>query len=130
MIGETIILDDVRSYQPHHNLGGSSLLGYIMGLGVHKFFEPCKICGSQRERERETHVHGSDLTINCNFLNYLLEGEVNLASSESCLDEESPPISSWKPSTFTGGALTTLVFLHINKNATTAQEITHLRRNL
>lgn len=68
-------------------------------------------------------------TVNTYFLAYLLKGEVNLASSESCFDEESPPISSWKPSTFTGGARTTFVGLHIDENATTAQQITHLRRN-
>lgn len=43
---------------------------------------------------------------------YLLKGEVSLFSSESCFDEASPPINSWNPSTFTGGALRTPAFLH------------------
>lgn len=49
----------------------------------------------------------------CKYLKtYLLIGEVSLLSSESCFDEVSPPINSWNPSTFTGGALTMPIFLH------------------
>lgn len=54
---------------------------------------------------RKTTVNNFIQLHNSVYLPIYFEGEV-------CFNEESPPINSWKPSTFTGGALTAPVFLH------------------